>query len=70
MFLSQFEAEIWLLEVDTSLVPDLVIEHTCVIWFLVIFSKTIHCGLNFTIDLENSGKTMLEKCKNCVFITI
>ena len=39
-------------------------------WFLVVFSKTIHCGLNLTIDLENSGKTMLEKCKNCVFIII
>ena len=30
-------------------------------WFLVVFSKTIHCGLNLTIDLENSGKTTLEK---------
>ena len=30
-------------------------------WFLVVFSKTIHCRLNLTIDLENSGKTMLEK---------
>ena len=70
VFLSWFEAEIWLLEVDTSLVPDLVMKHTCVIWFLVVFSKTIHYRINLTIDLENSGKTTLEKWKNCVFIMI
>ena len=27
-------------------------------WFLVVFSKTIHCRLNLTIDLENSGKKL------------
>ena len=61
VFLSSFEAEIWLSEVGSSLVPDLVKEDSCVIWFLVVFSKTNHCGLNLSIDLENSGKTTLEK---------
>ena len=36
-------------------------------WFLVVFSKTIHCGLNLTIDLENSGKTTLEKVQELCF---
>ena len=31
-------------------------------WFLVVLSKTTHCGLNLTIDLENSGKTTAAKC--------
>ena len=39
-------------------------------WFLVVYSKTIHCTLILSTDLENSGKTTLEKWKNCVFITI
>ena len=45
----------------TILVSYLVTEDTCVIWFLVVYSKTIHCTLILNTDLENSGKTMLEK---------
>ena len=39
----------------------------CIKPYGFLVSKTIHCGLNLTID---SGKTTLEKCTNCVFIII
>ena len=49
------------MNLGTISVSYLVTEDTCVIYFLVVYSKTIHCTLILNTDLENSGKTTLEK---------
>ena len=41
--------------------------YTGVFWFLVICTKTNHSTLILNTDLENSGKTTLEKWKNCFY---
>ena len=36
-------------------------------WFLVVYSKTIHCTLILSTDLENSEKNYVRKVKELCF---
>ena len=55
------------LKLAPPLVPDLVKEASCVIWFLAVFSKTNHCGLNLSIDFGKFRKNYVRKVKQLGF---
>ena len=54
-----FKDKIWLSELYTSSVPDLVRDNTCVMLFLVVYTKKL-LWIHFDIDLKNSAKIILE----------